>query len=961
MNSRLPGRAVIGALVAIAMIIAAAIGVNIYLNTEYLPRLVGAMRPGLVLEYESAWSLWPGTVFVEKLSVRGEEPGFTWHVSARRASASAQLSSLTGDTKRLDSLKLTGVRVRIRPKLHPLDATPERLAQLPALPGEPPVDLLEEGPLLPPDERRVLDPWRIEVASARVDRLEELWIDLFRFEGRMDATGSFQVAPGRVTRFLPTEVKVRDGSLYIAGEVAADQLRGEARVSLGPVDHFEGRGLAHFATAAGEASLQGQVRDVGFLRELPGLPAPVALKGGAGPVQTRLLIKDSLAQPGSTLEWSTESLRGEIDGFVGVGGISVRAAVELVEGAPRTRVSAMLLKTQLGRPGQPPLVKSEALELAFDGPQLDVRRLSMFPEDLLASWRKWPARCVLTAPILTGQQRALQWWVSFGRLETQLDLSKLSEHRIALRGARMDRARVRVRPRVQKADATDEYLALLPPMSGMPPPLRTEDTAASLSARTQRNPWSIELEVGVVSDLREVWLEAYRFEGRASARGSFRYEAGGRLEAGPVEARVERGTLTLANWKAASDVHGVVAATLARTDLDAVDGHGFFRGLSTRADVGGVVEEVEFLRHFPNLPVPAELGGGRGPLTARVSLKDGVVASGSEVRWSSPSAEAATHGYRVVGPLELEAHWGGSAGTPKLRLDARLSPYSVTRVGSTRALVDGRLLSLRMDAAPFDLARPAFEPFSSLQAIDGQVPDLRVLNDYAPSDLPLKVMQGSGTFTGKVSWPHQGKASAELKLGGKQTVLAYIDERLKGDWSLEARLGNVNLSTADSDIVDATVLIDDMALKEGALSADRWFGRIDVSKGKVRPGERVLLEANVDTTLRDGRPLVALFMDQTEAEALPGWVGSMVRLQALRTTARVRVGQGLLEIDELNARGQSMEILGRVRKNGTRQWGDMLVRSRGQEVGVAVRGSRLELKLLRAAEWYRQQRVEHRW
>ncbi len=959
MKLRPTRRVVVGALVAIVVLIASFVGVNVYLNTEYLPRLIGAMRPGLALQYEFAWTIWPGTVHVENLSLRGEEPGFSWQLEVRRASASANLSSLTGDVMRVDSLSLSGVRAKVRPKLHPLQATPERLAHLPFLPGEAPSDVLAEGPSLPPDQRRALDPWRIEVEKMRVHDLRELWIDVFRFEGRVDASGSVSLDAGRVARFGSTEVNLRDGQLSIEGQVAAKQLRGEADVSLGPVDLYEARGLAHFATASGQASVEAQVQDLGFLREIPGLPVPLVLEGGHGPVKARIAVKEGQVQPASEVEWSSDSVQVHLDGFDGEGAVSLRAVAEFVDGEPRTRMRANLAGARLGRPDQPLLMKSEAIALELDAPNLDLHRLSSFPEDLVAAWAKWPARLKLEAPTTSGQQRALQWWASFGKIDTELDLSKLAEHRIVLRRAEVDGARVRIRPRVQKSDATAAYVALLPPISDMPPPLCTESAARALSARAERNRWSIELERGAVSNVSEVWLEAYRFEGRASAKGGFRYAAGGRLEAGPVEAQIKSGTLRLAKWKAAAEVQGELQASLSPTDLDEASGYGFFRGLTARASVRAVLEQVDFLRHFPDLPVPAELGGGRGPLSARVSLKDGVVQTGSVVNWSSPNAQAATHGYRVVGPLSLEAKWGDSVGEPKMRLDARISPYQVTRVDSTRALVGGNLLTLRMDAAPFDLSRPAFQPFSSLQVNDGQVPDLRVLNEYVPSDLPLKAEQGSGTFTGRVAWPHQGAASAELKIGGKQAELIYDKTRLKGDWSIEAKLGNVNLATAAADILQATVLIDDMAMREGSRSRDGWFGRVDVTGGKVRPGQKVLLEADVDTTLRDGRPLVALFIAETEA--LPGWVRTLVTLQSLRATARVRLGEGLLEVDGINARGQSMEIRGRMRRNGTRQWGDMMVKSRGQEVGVAVRGNRFELKLLRAAEWYRQQMLDPRW
>jgi hypothetical protein len=293
-----------------------------------------------------------------------------------------------------------------------------------------------------------------------------------------------------------------------------------------------------------------------------------------------------------------------------------------------------------------------------------------------------------------------------------------------------------------------------------------------------------------------------------------------------------------------------------------------------------------------------------------------------------------------VGPFSLDAKWAETDGEPRMRLEGHVSPYRVTKVGSEKPLVGGKTVTLRMDAPRFDLARPAFEPLTWAEVVDGTVYDLRVLNEFVPETLPLKMEQGSGTFRGKVTFTHRGQAWAEFRVAGDDAQLVYDKVQVKGDWSCEAKLANVNLTTGAADIQSASVVLNDMAMREGAYARDGWFGRIDLKKGQLRPGEPVLLRGEIETTMRDGRPLVAFFV--TETDMLPAWARTLVTLQALRATGQVRLGRDLVEVDGLNARGQSLEIRGRLRKKGLRQWGDVLVLSRGQEVGVALRGSRVE-------------------
>lgn len=946
-------------LVTVLLLGAALVGVNVYLNSEYLPRLIQSEQQWVHVEYRLAWSVWPGRIHFQGLRVRGDEHAISWELTSEHALVKADLTALTSRKVHVEELALTGVNARVRPRLHYLDATEAYLKSLPSVPSDGP-PFLSEGPELPDDLRRERDAWSIQIDRAIVKRLETLWVDRFRFNGHADAEGSVKVSEGRVLQTGPTTLQIQKGSIFIEDAPTVRELEGTATSTLGPIDLMTGRGFGLLGAVSGDAELRGVIVALDFLPRVPGLPMPIEFDDAVGPAHTKVSVKDGVVQPGATLTWEAPNANATIEGFRAKGALTLNTTVELIDGAPRTRAVATMKDWSVARDGQPVFSSGESVVLTMDAPNVSLAQAGAFDVLLAEALAAWPGRVQIERARVASQERGFQWEARIDAMDSALDLSALTRRELSFRDARVKGVEARLRPRLTADEAIPQVLRNLPIIQGMPePPLRESSQPKSFSARAAQNPWSLSARDAVVEDLREIWLDAYRFQGKASATGGFTYEAGGKLSTPALRVKVAEGALNIARWRAVSELQGDIEAQLGALDLGEADGYAYFRPFTARAVLSGQLNEVDFIRHYPSVPLPAELSGGEGPIRAEVAVREGLVQAGSVVQWETRSVQATTNGFRFVGPFSLNAKWSDIQGEPRVRVDGRVSPYRVTRVGEEKAWVSGRLITMRMDAPKFDLARPNFEPMTYAEVVDGKVPDLRVLNLFVPEKIPLKMDAGAGTFTGKVAFSHRGHASAELEVGGVQAELIYDKTRFKGDWSCRAKLGNVDLRTGAADIVSASVLLNNMAMREGAHLRDGWFGRIDMKKGKVRPGEAILLSGDIDTTMRDGRPMVAFFV--SELDLLPAWARNLVTLQALRATAHVRIGKERVEVDGLNARGQSIEMRGRLRKDGDRQWGDMLVLSRGQEVGVAVRGTRVEFKLMGAANWYRSQMRDHKW
>jgi len=100
---------------------------------------------------------------------------------------------------------------------------------------------------------------------------------------------------------------------------------------------------------------------------------------------------------------------------------------------------------------------------------------------------------------------------------------------------------MRLRQRLEAAAATAEALAVLPPIEGLlEPPLRSRVPTPPISDQDY-DLWSVQLDDVDAEDVREVWLDAYRFTGEAHATGGFALQFQRMARVGPASADVMRG------------------------------------------------------------------------------------------------------------------------------------------------------------------------------------------------------------------------------------------------------------------------------------------------------------------------------------------------------------------------------------------------------------------------------------
>ena len=168
------------ALVAVSYLVAG----NIVLRTRLLRNAISGSTLGfafsgsattLQLNYESAYTLTPGRVHVDGLSIRGRERALEWFISLDHADVDISLTALLHRMFRATRVQASGLMVRARLRLTREEATPDVVATLPPIPGlaDPPL-LDDSGPGPPPLTDAAYNLWSVDLEKVDVEHVREV-------------------------------------------------------------------------------------------------------------------------------------------------------------------------------------------------------------------------------------------------------------------------------------------------------------------------------------------------------------------------------------------------------------------------------------------------------------------------------------------------------------------------------------------------------------------------------------------------------------------------------------------------------------------------------------------------------------------------------------------------------------------------------------------------------------------
>lgn len=408
----------------------------------------------------------------------------------------------------------------------------------------------------------------------------------------------------------------------------------------------------------------------------------------------------------------------------------------------------------------------------------------------------------------------VEWILRLDEVEFDVSFFGLAQKRFDVTRARGHGIRMRARRKLAVPPVNLEDVAHLPPIEGYPvysmrpagpPPLeRWFDEHYAL--------WTVRLANVIAEDVREVWVDQGRFEGRARVVGGFYLKPIRSVVVGPARVEAQPGSrVTLGrSTPIATDVDGSADLFIDRFDPRTLVNDDVLRYVS-----GKIALRARFAdpATWP-LALPIHLSSVVDARQVRLEIERGVLRPGTRVELAAPRITVAKDEVIGRGPFELVAEVVPRAGEdPELRANLVLPDVSVVTADAT-VIGRARRVVVRADARALDLARqPLADVHVGIDVIDGHAPDAPRLARFLPRDARVRVLRGAVHARAHVDvFRAEGRASGTLALVGEALDLESGRTRVRGSLDGRVEVGNYRFGEHAAESVSLVARSDDLEL-----------------------------------------------------------------------------------------------------------------------------------------------------
>jgi hypothetical protein len=878
------------------------LAVNLFLNSPLAPRAFNRRPERFQIGWSSAWSVWPGYVRVRGLRLRGHVNEVTWFVTAERARGWIDLPRLLHRTFLL--AELHGEEVRSRVLRGPDQKTPADRAAEKKAPGR--VD-------------KSYRPWTLRFERVFLDHVRGFDFNDVHLAGDGRIEGAFSVVIGRSFRLEPTRVRMPAARLALGKDTIASGVDLEGSASLGPYAPREHPGMEGFDFLSGSLQARGTVPDLPFL-ENKGLTGSGTRNPGT--LLADLRFEQGRLMPGSRFD-VTAPAAGSTPPFV---------FNTAVTGGPRGTLFRIGMEakglTAGRRQGLPPLFRAAEITVASTSPETRLSRIFATARDL-----RDPRKPAVTLP-LTSDVRASGVWIeapgtratlqaTLDHASGRIDLAGLLARQIDVEGLR--------------GDGVSARLSFAKPPS---------------AGQEARPPWSVRMADIHLDRIHEIALGDSLLAGDSQADFTFSYEPDGTLDVQRAALRMPAGRFQAAGATAAQALSVKADVRIEPSILGQTSGLAFLRYVSGTAALKARISSLGFLRSYLAKTPWLDLKG-QGSLNADVRLDHGRLTPGSRLAVGASPIRATIFDSLATGQGTVSVAVDPARTALRVRFD-RFVLEDLKQPGRPDYIRGQGLQLGAVTPSALDLTAPMPDFDVTLDMPDAEVPDLTVYDALLPREAGLWIVSGRGRAR-----LHLEASTATNRTRGTAVLTSdaarvrFQNLELSGRLALNAPLVSPDFASRRFDLRGTRLALDGVSYRnvedQDGKEIPDWWARATLNGGSIAWGTPLSLRGEGKIDMKSSGPLLTLFAERSR---LLRWFDDVLNVENVTARGVVRVGEGKVQVESLQATGGSLEVRSRMIFSKTQRLGDLYVRYGRLAAGIELRGGKRNLKLRRPLDWY---------
>lgn len=535
-----------------------------------------------------------------------------------------------------------------------------------------------------------------------------------------------------------------------------------------------------------------------------------------------------------------------------------------------------------------------------------------------------------------------------------VDLFALAKKKLVVRDAEVHGVSLRFRKRLDPREPLPKTYAL-PPIEGFEP-IPWMNLAEWEPPKDDAHFDLLTIDVRhVTGDVREVWIQDYRFTGDARAWGGFYLRPGKELEIGPAHFESSWGVVRVGP-DVAMEGGGSIDAHMPRFPLTLWSSDEMVNAMK-RVDVKLDVRipSWAFLEHRHLGDAPPHLLGGTATLHLDGHVRDAEL-------WTGTKLTIDVHDLTVEAPKKatvkssatFTAEVKGPDDARVMIFDAVVRDVDVRLDGAARFPMHVPTLAVLVKAKNLPLRKPFNDARVSVDSRDVQLTDLRIFQQILSPD--GKATIGEGAAIGSLhldTVPVSGFGDARATLSTHTASVRIGDAVIAGSVEVDAKAAWVNLSTFDADLSKSAIDLRDVRYAKGSERGAPWWGRIDFDRAIVHPKSKTTKASFTSTIrMRDVRPILATYASMND---MPKWLREMLAMEDFHGTATARIGDSI-DLDDFRATSTDAAVGARVHVTKEHKNGAIFVDWKGLSLGIELHDGSTKPILEDPRGWFEAQR-----
>jgi len=561
-----------------------------------------------------------------------------------------------------------------------------------------------------------------------------------------------------------------------------------------------------------------------------------------------------------------------------------------------------------------------------------------------------------------GQDSNVQWLVQVDNARLWISLPDLLLHKsfhvthLNAKSGLFD-----IRARSLTPNSPNEDLQELPPIPGLGPETLLKSRALAekqandlqdLRDRIQHKGESglkqVKIEDIHIPGFRQIWIGAYRFDGRVGVSGNFTLAPGHQLVIPQGRLEVQSGNLTRLDQSVLQKLSGVIDAGIGDFQIKQDHGLDIFKTVSAKITLRGGLDSLDPLSFMIKNQDWFELERTSGAFSVDASVRNGVLEAGTTANLvANPFLASFSHfsveGAALVGFRISDAGLGiFEFGVPEYRIFSSKSQATI---------IAGHALTIALDSPDLEVTHLYRRVKARVRLPDARITQFDFLNRWIPRSSGIAVKKGSGNVSAEFAVSNDSHIATS-----PGWVIVNTDQVLlkKGEHDLVGRarvLARVTQVVHESSRLKELRITGSEVHVFGSLAdgSKAWKTDIKVADGYVRPDQDPVIAAKVTLDLPDVSPFLSEFGAQS---GLAKVAQNLLEAGRFKGSTDLQLGENWFDLDHLKLVSERSQILGFLRLHDKNTQAVALIHLWPLSVGVELDNDGTHMHLLGADKWY---------